>query len=127
MIKVVSVKFPNTNPYNNPNKTYAYSTDVEEIAVGDTVVVESPSSGFTCVKVTAIDESDTAVTKATKWVVCKVDAETYKARVEREKRKGVILAKLAKIQKEILERDMFSQLAALDTDAAKLVEELKNL
>jgi hypothetical protein len=122
-MKTVSVKFATDYAH----KAYAYMTDISDVAVGDTVVVESPHSGFTCVKVTAIDESATAVTKATKWVVCKVDAEAYRARVEREKQKGVILAKLLKIQKEVLERDMFSQLAALDPEAATLVEQLKNL
>lgn len=127
MLKIVSVKFPAVFSYSGSNnKTYVYMTDLD-VDVGDTVVVDSPSAGFTCVKVTKIDEDAVAVSKATKWVVCKIDAEAYKARIEREKQKGVIIAKLQKLQKEILERDQFAQLAALSPEAAALVEELKGL
>lgn len=129
MTKIVSVKFPHNNSYGRTvnSKTYAYSTDVEDIEVGDTVVVESPSSGYTCVKVVGIDDSPVAVSKSTKWVVCKVDDTNYKDRLEREKQKGVLIAKLQKLQKEVMERNQFEELAKLDPEAAKLVEELKNL
>ena len=120
-MKVVTIKFDERS-----NK-YAYLTDIEDIAVGDTVVVESPYSGYTCVTVVAVDDSAEAVTKATKWVVCKVDTAAYTARIEREKKRAVITAKLRKLKSDMLEANQFAALAAESPEAAKLVEELKKL
>jgi aminopeptidase N len=107
--------------------TYAYMTDIEGIEVGDTLVVDSPSNGFTCVTVMSVQETADSVEKATKWVVSKVDVAGYKERLERAERRKLLTAKLKKMQSEALEADQFAALIKLVPGAAALVEELKSL
>ena len=122
-MKTVSVKF--SSGYQE--KTYAYLTDIDDVSVGDTVVVESPHSGMTCVVVKGIDDSAEAISKATKWVVCKVNDTAYRARIEAEREKAKILAKLQKIKAQVLEQNQFEELARLSPEAADLVKQLKTL
>lgn len=120
-MKTVSVKFDGNS------RSYAYMTDIEGVEVGDVLVVHTPHSGYTCVTVTSVDETADTVEKATKWVVCKVDVAGYNDRIEREERRRLLLAKLKKMQAEVLEADQFKLLAKLNPDAAKLVKELKSI
>ena len=106
---------------------YAYLTDIEGIEVGDTLVVDSPNSGFTCVTVASVQETADSVEKATKWIVSKVDVAGYKARLERAERRKLLTAKLKKMQAEALEADQFAALIKLVPGAAALVDELKSL
>lgn len=123
-MKTITVKF--AGAYGSV-KTYVYQTDIEGIEVGDTVVVDAPSSGMTCVKVVSVEESADSVTRATKWIVAKVDVQSYKDRLEADKRRATIIAKLRKRQAMILENNMYAQLAEMDPEAKALVEELKSL
>ncbi len=133
-MKIVTVQF-NTNI-----QQYAYMTEIEGIEVGDTVVVDIPNSGFTCVKVVSVTETaftclkvvsvtETAesVENATKWIVSKVDVAGYKARLEKAERRKLLTAKLKKMQYEALEADQFAALIKLVPGAAALVDELKSL
>lgn len=120
-MKTVAVKYPN-----HPS-VYHYLTDIEGIEVGDTLVVDSPNNGMTCVKVVSADESEVGLAKATKWIVCKVDTAAYHGRVEREARRKLLIAKLKKMQEEALEANQFAALAALNPDAVALINELKSL
>lgn len=123
-MKTVTVKFATSY---SSSKTYVYQTDIEGIEEGDTVVVDAPSTGMTCVKVVSVEESADSVTRATKWIVAKVDVQSYKDRIEANKRRETIIAKLRKRQSVILENNMFAKLAEMDPEAMKLVEELKSL
>lgn len=113
--------------YNTSHQSYAYLTDIEGIEKGDTLVVDSPSNGFTCVTVVSVEETVESVTKATKWVVSKVDVAAYKERMQKAERRKVLVAKLKKMQEQALEKDMFSKLGELDPNAIPLIEELKKL
>lgn len=65
---------------------YTYKTDLE-LTVGDEVIVKSPSTGFTVAVVSEVHnfaELDETAEYEYKWVVQKVDAEGYKARLEEE-------------------------------------------
>lgn len=121
-MKIVTVKF------NQPgSQGYTYMTDIEGIEVGDTLVVDSPNGGFTCVTVKSVEETAEGVAKATKWVVCKVDVSGYNERLAKIEKRKLLVAKLKKMQAEALEADQFATLIKLNPDAAALVEELKRL
>ena len=123
-MKTVSVKF--ALGYGQA-KSYAYLTDIEDIKAGDTVVVDSPNSGYTCVAVVGVDDSVDAINKANKWIVSKVDVSGYEERLRKEQEKAKLVAKLQKLKSEILERNQFEELAKLSPDAAELVNQLKAL
>jgi hypothetical protein len=120
-MKTVTVKFA------AHGGLYAYLTDIEGLEVGDTLVVDSPNSGFTCVTVTSVEETAESVDKATKWIVSKVDVAGYKARLKKAERRKLLTAKLKKMQAAALEADQFAALIKLVPGAAALVEELKSL
>lgn len=120
-MKTVTVKF------NTSSTLYAYLTDIEGIEIGDTLVVDSPTSSYTCVKVVSVEETVESIEKATKWVVCKVDTAAYRERLEKIEKRKLLTAKLKKMQQEALEADQFATLVKLNPDASALVEELKAL
>jgi len=80
---LLSVKFEKSE------KSYHYKAPLAwNIQEGDTVVVESPYSGYTCVKVTGVDNEpiiDVNAGYSYKWVVQKVDPSQYLAHGEKEK------------------------------------------
>ena len=123
MQKIIGAKFKDSYG----NKTYHYLTDIEGLQKGDYVVVDSPHRGYACVEVVSTEEDEIAVKHASKWVICKVDLEGYKARMEREKERKALIARLQKMQAEFLAENQFAMLAQTNPDAAALVEKLKEL
>lgn len=123
-MKIVSIHFDGTTRF---QKSYAYLTDIDDISVGDTVVVDSPHNGFACVKVVSIEETAEQIEKAYKWIVCKVDTTSYLERLEREERRKTVIAKLKKLEQHLVEEDRFAMLAKLSPEASALLEELKAL
>lgn len=95
------------------------------VRVGDHVIVDSPYSGYACVKV--VDVLPNGSIKATKPVIQVVDDSDYRAGIEREKRIAQIKAKLKARQAEISELEFFRRLAALDPASKALVDELESL
>lgn len=124
-MKIVHVVFP-LNAYSR-DKTYAYMTDIDDIAVNDTVVVDSPNNGLTLVKVVSVEETAEGVEKATKWIVDKVDVTAHKKRMADIEQRKLIVAKLKKMQAEMLEADQFAMLAANNPEAAALIDQLRAL
>jgi|LakMenEpi03Aug12_release.lakeMendotaPanAssembly.Ray.scaffolds.fasta_scaffold1296206_2 hypothetical protein len=124
-MKIVSITFQETTRF--VSKPYAYLTDIDDISVGDTVVVDSPHNGFACVKVVSIEENAERIEKAYKWIVCKVDTKSYVERLEREERRQTVIAKLKKLERHVLEEDRFAMLAKHSPEASALLEELKTL
>lgn len=123
--RIVQVSFNRQNGMRL--ERYAYMTDIADIDVGDVVVVDSPNSGLTLVTVETLEETPESVSKATKWIVDRVNVKAYHARLERDKQRGLILAKLKKEQARVLEANQFAELAKLSPEAAALVEQLKGL
>ncbi len=67
-------------------KLYTYKIR-GKVAPGDTVVVESPFSGLTCVTVVSVDETprlDLTASFTYKWVVQRVDKTEYLANLDKE-------------------------------------------
>ena len=125
---IVTVRFAESKVGYASAKGYAYYCDIDGVAVGDAVVVDTPSSGLTVVRVVSL-VPDTAedVHKVNKWIVDKVDVAAHNARREREARRKVLEAQLEKALEEALRKDRFARLAELNPDLAPLVEELKGL
>lgn len=80
--------------FHGSNQVYHYKT-VLDVAEGDIIVVDTPSSGMTCVTVKAIvDALDIDLDKYNyKWVVQKVDTEHYETMQSREKEAKTLLLK----------------------------------
>lgn len=123
-MKIVSVKF--NNAYSQ-EKSYAYMTDIDDIAVNDLVVVESPSRGLTIVEVVSVQETAEGIEKATKWVVDKIDVTAHKKRLADIEQRKLIVAKLKRMQADMLEADQFAMLAANNPEAAALIDQLRAL
>lgn len=78
--KTVQVKFVGQTQH---DKEYSYLTDIMDLAVSDLVVVDT-MYGFKTAIVTKVQAlSKTARDAATKWVVCRVDLEEFKSKLEK--------------------------------------------
>jgi hypothetical protein len=125
-MRVARVQFSNANNdfHRSTDKTYDYYTDLD-LAIGDHVVVDSPSTGFVVVLVKDIIESETI--RVSKWVVDKVDIASYNERILREKERQELLAVLDKKAKRVEETQKYQFLAAVDPEAAKMLERIQEL
>ncbi|WP_353640789.1 hypothetical protein [Mesorhizobium sp. WSM2239] len=108
----------------NASKRYHYFCKYP-VRVGDHVIVDSPYSGYACVKV--VDVLPNGSIKATKPVIQVVDDGDYRADIERQKRIAQIKAKLKARQAEIAELEFFRHLAKIDKESSALVAELEQL
>jgi hypothetical protein len=106
-------------------KTYDYVADLETIAVGRHVVVDTPSSGYSVAKVMGM--SKTISFQATKPIVCVVDDIAYNAEKVKFARRKAILSKVARIEKKVEEEARLQFLAQYSPEAAVLLKELKEL
>lgn len=122
-MKTISVKF--TDGYSD--KVYAYLTEDESIKNDDAVVVDSPNGGYKVVRVVSVEETVESVTKASKWIVQRVDDTEYKERIAKEKRKAVLEVKLAKAVEEARKKVDYNELAKLNPEIAKMVEEMNSI
>jgi hypothetical protein len=122
MTKTVEVKFYDSYG----SKTYHYLTDDNRVTEGSYVIVDSPSTKYTIVKVNAVLTTD-VTTQATKWIVDVVDDIEYKKRKADAKEKQAILTLLESKSKKVLEEHKYAFLSAYDPEASKLLERLKEL
>ena len=113
MAKVVSVKFDGY-----AYKTYDFFTDLE-LKVGDVVVVDTQNG----LQVAEVVDVDVDSSKATKWVVDKVDMEAHKARIEREKRLKEITQKMEARRKKLEKFEVYRMLAEKDDEMAELLKQ----
>ena len=113
----VAVKFPGSF------KNYHYICPFK-VSKGDTVIVDSPSSGYTAVKVQEVYESSC---NASKRVVDIVDDRDYKHSIETEKQRAIILQELKVIEAKVSEEERFALLAKRVPKAKMLLNKLKKL
>lgn len=111
------------------NKGYWYLVGEEysefELPVGTNVVVNSPYSGLTVVKVAAVN-NDTLSQQAKECIVDVVDTSYYDQRKTNAARRLVIKQELEKKANELLELKKYEILAE-DEEGKKLLEEPKKL
>jgi len=123
-MKIVEVKF---SPYKNgqyEGKSYNYIATQDNIKEGDFLVVDTPSSGYTIVKVVDVSEYK-ETTKANKYVVDKIDVEAYQNRLQREKDLKLLKAKLDKKVSERQSITIYEKFADDDPEIADLLSEYK--
>lgn len=90
----IKVRFKRDQGFSSRDYTYKAPASMG-IAVGDEVIVDSPSSGMVVVEVMEVDEFGTidyTAQHSYKWVVQKVDTTAYKIRSEVEKKAYKLLA-----------------------------------
>lgn len=104
---------------------YSYLTDLD-LKVNDQVIVDSPRDGYVVVVVTKVC-GPLEGTKATKWIIQRVDDTEYKRKEEARRRKSVIETKLRAIEKQLESTMKFEYLAKMSPEAARLLEELKEI
>lgn len=105
-------------------RLYAYQCPYA-VAVGQKVIVDSPSMGYVVVEVAEVDAKDD--NKATKRVVNTIDDTDYKNHLNKLERTKQIKAKLEQKKKEVEELYLWEMLAEKDEDAKALLDELKSL
>jgi hypothetical protein len=114
------------------HKDYAYYTNDNSLVKGDFAIVVSPfgnlyddkSQGYiTVVKVISIEETVEAITKASKWIVQKVDLDSYREHMAQIARVKLLDAKIEVARKEAMHRLELKQLMDLSPELATLVKE----
>lgn len=133
--RIVSVVFNNTSDrMRGVSRPYAYYTNDDSIKVDDYCVVhvsengkEVDAGGFKVVRVVSDEESVECVKKASKWIVCKVDAETYFTRIDREKRKEILAAKIEREMEDFLRKNKYKALAEQNPAVAAIIAEMDEL
>ena len=116
MIKTVKVKFAES--YNN--KSYDFLCDIDDIEIGDYVVTDS-ANGLSVAKVQEIN--DGVSSKATKFIVQKIDMEKHNIRLEQQKRVATLKKKLDERWKMLREIHVYQLLAKEDPEMALLLKE----
>lgn len=120
MIKTVKVKFAES--YNN--KSYDFLCDIDDIEIGDYVVTDS-ANGLGVAKVQEIN--DGVSSKATKFIVQKIDMEKHNIRLEQQKRVATLRQKLEDRRKALQEMHVYQLLAKEDPEMALLLKEYEEV
>lgn len=121
MTYYVKVKF--VNQYAT-STNYSFKADIPYLKEGDYVVCDT-KAGLAVGKVESI--TDTADSKATAWIVCKIDVESHTKRLEKEKRIAELKNKVNKRVKELQESILIEHLANQDVQLKVMLTELKSL
>lgn len=124
-IKTVSVVFKSGNVNGGyAQKQYEYLTELD-VKKGDVAIVESPSDGYVTVEVKSVELGNLG--KATKYLVQLVDDTQYKADAVKRAERAQIIKQLEGKKKQVEEMAVWKWLAENDTEAASLLEKLKQL
>lgn len=120
MKQIVGVRFKSNY------KTYYYRADIDwDLKQGDSVVVDSPSSGYEVVKVTSVDRDDSS--RNLKEIVSKVYDEGFKARIQTDARIKELKAKISRIKSEVCKDLDDSFYSEKNADYARFSSELRLL
>lgn len=110
-LRTVGVQFKDHNG-EAFGKVYTYKTDIKDLEVGDSVIVDAPSTGLTVVIVSELHDIADLDEKATfeyKWIVGKVDTKAHEARLEKE---DELAKEFAVIQRKVKQVKMIENLKA---------------
>lgn len=136
--KIVAVIFPGNST------EYSYHCDIPDVQQGDYVIVASPNAsdryvrsqnffspelkGYpTVVRVVRTQETVKDVSKASKWVIQKLDIDKYVERLAHEQQVEVLRAKIKRAKEEAMERAQLATLRTLSPELDLLVTELADL
>jgi hypothetical protein len=118
-----------SNIFDTKAKAYSFFTDIDDLAVGDIVVVQSdgPSNrlGMAICQVSAIKGLTRHQRElATTWVIQKIDLETHTARLKRAAVEQEIRNKLRDRKDELDELMIYRTLAKDDQEIKDLLHQL---
>lgn len=120
MKKVAGVQFPGNL------KHYFFFTDIDNLQVGDILVVDT-ANGLQIVKFVEYRSLDDIIQKPTKWVVQKVDLTKHRERMEAIERAEKLKRMMEERRKQAQELEIYAILAKSDPEMAKLLDEYKKL
>jgi hypothetical protein len=124
--KVVLVVFQNANYGGFEGKQYAYYTDIS--AKLDDLYVAKVDDRFAVVKVVDDEPKDIKdVSKATKFLVCKIDVTEYEATIAKFEQVKQLKASMNKRFREMSDMMMYEKIAETDPVMAVYLNELKAL
>lgn len=98
-------------------KGYAFKNDIEGLAIGDIVVVDTRFG----VSIAYVQEFVVESKVATKFIIQKVDLEAHTERLEKEKKLAEMKAKMEARRKELQELEVYQVLAKGDPVMAKML------
>ena len=99
----------------------------EEINIGDRVIVDSPYTGYTAVKIIDISEVKGKMPVGAKFIVTTISSQAYEQQKENAERKAFIEDRLIELIKLESQNETFERLAEKNGEAKELFEELKTL
>ena len=108
-------------------KKYSYKVRKDwNVADGDVLVVDAPSSGLTFVIVDKVVEGEIDITAAFnyKWAVCKVDQESYDEQLAKEAEVAVELKALRRKAQQ--KKAMADLLGDLGEEANEVIERVRS-
>lgn len=120
-VKVASVKYIDGFPH----KTYDFFTDIEDLRVGDTVVVDSVN-GLGLAKVELVVKQS-PYSKANKWIVQKVDLSSHEARIRKEKLASDLKKKMEARRKKLEQNAIYKMMAETDPEMAELLKQYEEV
>ena len=105
-------------------KTYHYNTFIEDLKIGDRVVVQARDSYSigTFIKYTNMFPNETSISNL-KLVVDRVDFTTYEKHVEKEEKLEELKAKMENRRRGLEELTLFKMLAESDKEMAEMLNE----
>lgn len=119
MFNIIEVRFDSdTN-----SKEYSYLTDIEDLKVGDLVVVDARSEYKTATVSSLFGHRE----KANKWVVCKVNIEAFEQKLESLKRKQFIYRQMEQKMERVNMLSQFARVAEQDEEMKRLYEEFTTI
>ena len=124
MKKIVEVKFRGKDGYSE--KSYAYLTDIEDLKIGDWVLVVVNDEPVAVV-VTEIMPSESSRAKANKWVAFKIDLAEYNQKVERQQLITEIEQELDEQVKKVQRYEVFKACAKTSPKMQELLAKLGEL
>lgn len=118
----VKVQFKGAYSDDYTGKEYEFGT-YDKLEVGDMVVVDTVN-GLGIAKVSQID---TAGLNSYKLVICKVDLKQHEVRVQKEKLKAEIEAKMKARLEESIKLETYRKIAESDSEMKKLLTEFESV
>jgi hypothetical protein len=118
-MKVVGVVFTT----GTSSTVYSFSTDIDNLGIGDYVVVDT-ANGIALAKIATFEP---AYDKITKMVICKVDLTAHNARLAKAKGLETIKKKMDDRRKKLEEVEIYELLATKDSTMKDLLDDYNNL
>ena len=119
MKKYASVRFDELHDFGR-SKQYQFVTDIQDLKLGDVVVVHT-ANGYKTAFFIKYDE--TSVFENPKWIVQKVDTDSHKVKLERERKAIIIKKKMEERRAKLEAIQVYKILAKEDPEMMRLLQE----